>query len=96
MYYDYTKVLSYSAMLNFILGERGVGKSYGAKKIAIKKYLKKNRKFIYLRRYDTELKKSLKDNEFFKDIAIDPDFKDLKLYVKGDKFMLDNKVIGFI
>ena len=95
MYYDYTKVLSYSAMLNFILGERGVGKSYGAKKMAIKKYLKKNRKFIYLRRYDTELKKSLKDNEFFKDIAIDPDFKDLKLYVKGDKFMLDNKVIGY-
>ena len=31
MFYDYNKVLSYNAMFNFIIGERGVGKSYGAK-----------------------------------------------------------------
>ena len=67
MWYSYALVLSYNAMLNFIIGERGVGKSYGIKKHVIKRFIKKNRKFIYLRRYETELDKSLKDNEFFKD-----------------------------
>ena len=36
IWYSYDKVLSYNAMLNFIIGERGVGKSYGIKKIVIK------------------------------------------------------------
>lgn len=95
IWYSYDKVLSYNAMLNFIIGERGVGKSYGIKKIVINRFLKKGRKFIYLRRYDTELKKSLKDNEFFKDIGNDPAFKDFKFSIKGDKFLIDNKVCGY-
>ena len=95
MWYSYDKVLSYNAMVNFIIGERGVGKSYGIKKIAIKRFIKKNRKFIYLRRYDTELKKSLKNNEFFKDIASDDELKDYKLEVRGDKFYIDNKLCGY-
>lgn len=28
MFYDYQKLISYGAPLNFIIGERGVGKSY--------------------------------------------------------------------
>lgn len=95
IWYSYDKVLSYNAMLNFIIGERGVGKSYGIKKIVINRFLKKGRKFIYLRRYDTELKKSLKDNEFFKDIGNDSAFKDFKFSIKGDKFLIDNKVCGY-
>ena len=70
MWYTYDKVLTYNAMLNFIIGERGVGKSYGIKKHVLKKFKKKHKQFIYLRRYDTELRKSLKDNEFFKDIEL--------------------------
>lgn len=95
MWYSYDKVLSYNAMVNFIIGERGVGKSYGIKKIAIKRFIKKNRKFIYLRRYDTELKKSLKNNEFFKDISSDDELKDYQLTVRGDKFYVDNKLCGY-
>ena len=41
MYYDYQKVLSYNALLSFIIGERGVGKTYGAKKFCIKNYINK-------------------------------------------------------
>ena len=54
MYYDYQKVLSYNALLSFIIGERGVGKTYGAKKFCIKNYINKNDEFVYLRRYKTE------------------------------------------
>ena len=95
MWYSYNKVLSYNAMLNFILGERGVGKSYGIKKYVINRFKKKNRQFIYLRRYQTELDKSLKDNEFFKDIAKDPDFKNDKFTIKGDKFLVNGKIAGY-
>lgn len=95
MWYTYDKVLTYNAMLNFIIGERGVGKSYGIKKHVLKKFKKKHKQFIYLRRYDTELRKSLKDNEFFKDIELDPLFTEDSFYVKGDKFYMNDEVCGY-
>lgn len=95
IYYSYSKVLSYHAMMNYIIGERGVGKSYGLKKYLINRYKKKKRQFIYLRRYDTELKKSLKDNEFFKDIEADVMFLDDELVARGDKFYINGEVCGY-
>ena len=40
MYYSYDKAISFGALLNFIIGERGVGKSYGAKKWVVKHFKK--------------------------------------------------------
>ena len=40
IYYNYDKILSYNALLNFIIGERGVGKSYGAKLYVAKNFIK--------------------------------------------------------
>ena len=55
MFYDFNKLLSYNALLNFVIGERGVGKSFGAKKFVISDYLKSGNEFVYIRRYKTEL-----------------------------------------
>lgn len=95
IWYSYDKVLSYHAMMNFIIGERGVGKSYNLKAYLLNRFKKKKRQFIYLRRYDTELKKSLKDNEFFKDIGSDDKFTNDEFYVKGDKFYMDDEICGY-
>ena len=95
IWYSYEKVLSYHAMMKYIIGERGCGKSYSLKKYLLNRFKKKNRQFIYLRRYDTELKKSLKDNEFFKDIENDTIFKEDSFYVRGDKFYMNDKVCGY-
>lgn len=95
IWYSYDRVLSYPTIFNFIIGERGVGKSYGIKKYCINKYLKKKRKFIYLRRYETELEKSLKDNEFFKDIGNDEILKGHNFNVSGNTFYIDNKPCGY-
>ena len=95
IWYSYDKVLSYHAMMNYIIGERGCGKSYGLKKYLLNRFKKKNRQFIYLRRYDTELKKSLKDNEFFKDVENDPMFINDEFNVRGDKFYMNGKVCGY-
>ena len=40
-WYDLSRVLSYNALLYFVIGERGVGKSFSAKKYVINHYIKK-------------------------------------------------------
>lgn len=54
-YYSYDKVLSYNGVYNFIVGARGLGKTYGAKKKVIRDYLKRGDQFVYLRRYKSEI-----------------------------------------
>ena len=44
MYYDYNRILSYNAYLNILIGERGVGKTYGASKFVTSQFLKKRRR----------------------------------------------------
>lgn len=54
-YYKFNKVRSYNGVFNFIVGARGLGKTYGAKKLSISDAIKKDEQFIYLRRYKHEL-----------------------------------------
>lgn len=65
-YYDFPELLSRNGIINFVVGARGYGKTYGAKKWAISDYLKTGKQFIYLRRYDHELKNI---KSFFSDVA---------------------------
>lgn len=77
MFYDYQKVLSYNAFLNFIIGERGVGKTYGALKFCVNDYLKNGNQFIYLRRYKTEISSSVTD--LFSKISSNEEFPETEL-----------------
>lgn len=90
LYYDPNKMLSYNRILNFLIGARGIGKSYGMKKYVIKRFLKSGKQFMYLRRYKDELKKIPK---FFDDIM--PEFPDTELKVKGRTFYINGKVAGY-
>jgi Podovirus DNA encapsidation protein (Gp16). len=80
-YYNFDSVYSYNAVLNFICGARGLGKTYGAKDKVIKKFLRKGEQFIYLRRFKTELRGA---RAFFDDIA--HTFKGLLFRLNGDQF----------
>lgn len=93
MWYDYSRVFSYNALLNFIIGERGVGKTYGATKYVINKFLKKKRKFVYLRRYKTELKESVP--KFFEAIEYNKEFENTKFKVNGNDFYINDKICGY-
>ena len=93
MYYDYSKILTYNAFLNFLIGERGVGKTYGASKLVIKQAIKNDFQFAYIRRYKTELKKAVP--KFFQAIIENNEFPDHNLYTKGETFYLDDKPIGY-
>ena len=94
-WYSYDRVLSYNAMINIIIGERGVGKSYGLKKYLLNRFKKKGRQFIYVRRYESELKKNFKDDEFLKDIRNDPCFKNDELKCTMSGIYINGKQCGY-
>lgn len=93
-YYDYGPVLSYNKFLNFIEGNRGCGKTYGAKKLCIDDFIKRGNQFFYVRRYKGELDDI---KTFFDDIAeIYPERKfTVKGGNKGGEFQMDGVTIGF-
>jgi hypothetical protein len=79
-YYSFDKIYSYNAMFMFVCGGRGLGKTYGAKKKAIRAALDKDDQFIYLRRFKDEMKAR---NTFFADIQWE--FPDWEFRINGNQ-----------
>ena len=79
-YYSLDRLLSYGAMFNIAVGARGLGKTYACKKRAIKRALDGGEEFVYLRRFQTELKHV---STFFNDIR--GEFPEWELSVDGRK-----------
>lgn len=76
MFWDIGRTLTYNALFNFIVGNRGGGKTYGATKYVIDKFIKKKEQFGYIRRYKDDLKEPM--TQFFekiKDSYPDYEFK---------------------
>lgn len=98
IYWSINKLLTYNAMINIIIGERGVGKSYSTKKHVVKKAIKTGRKFIYMRRYETELDLMLtnqNEEPFFKDIGKDKDFEGIEFDIQNKVAYANGKEIGY-
>jgi hypothetical protein len=79
-YYDYSRLYSYQAVFNFPVGGRGIGKTYGAKRGAIRDYLRDGSQFIYLRRYKTELSSRF---TFFDDLIAKDEFPEWDFRING-------------
>lgn len=90
MYYNPQRILSFNRLFNFVVGNRGSGKTYSAKKLAINKFLKKKKKFIYLRRYKTEFDDF---GNFFADIM--HEFPDVEFEVKGKRVYINGELAGY-
>ena len=93
MFYSYSRILSYNAFLNFLIGERGVGKTYGAVKFVTKEFIKKGHQFVYLRRYKSDLKKSTPT--FFNSLISNNEFPEHELTTKGNSFYIDGNLAGY-
>lgn len=59
-YFSITSLYKYNMAFNFVVGGRGTGKTYGA----LKDMLVNNRKFIFMRRSQTQLKQVCEEKEF--------------------------------
>lgn len=88
-YFDINTILSYNKLFNFIVGERSVGKTYGALNHVLNRNIKYGEEFIYLRRYSTELA----PDKLFTPITINEPNKEV-IY-KNNAFNMNSKVIGY-
>lgn len=90
IYYNNSDIISYNRILSFVIGIRGVGKTFSFKGTCIDKFIKKQEQFVWVRRYKNEVK--LLDN-FFGDIAYK--YPNHKFRVDGRKCYIDGKVAGY-
>lgn len=98
IYWDIYKMLSYNALMYYVLGERGVGKSYGTKEYVASHFIKTGKQFVYLRRYKTELQEAMMKGSnpiFFSQIEKSPKLKGHTLTNKKDTMYIDKKVCGY-
>lgn len=91
IYWDINKPLSYDCLFNFIVGARGVGKTYGCKKWCIDSYLRKKSKFVYVRRFERELLKMAKFFDDIKDLYPDHNFS-----YRKPNFYIDDEICGSV
>lgn len=96
-YYNFDKLFSYNFLLAFVIGERGVGKSFNSKLAVLKRFIKTGEQFIYVRRYKTELDIAL--TSFWDDLQANGYFDDIELGVKKNKLLTEltceGKVCGY-
>jgi len=91
IYYSPAPLLSQKCIFNYVIGNRGGGKSFSGKNLAIKRFIKKGKQFIYLRRYQTELDVI---EDYWADIrAFYPKYE---LTQKGDKLLINGEVAGYM
>lgn len=90
LYYNPNKLFSFNRILNFVIGARGIGKTYGMKKHCINRFVKKGEQFIYLKRYKTDVKGL---DQFFD--TVQQDFPQHTFKVKGRELYIDDKLCGW-
>lgn len=100
LYWNIKRTLSYNCLFNFIIGMRGVGKTYGSLKYCIQKYLDEKKKgrnwqFLYVRRMKTELEKLtlMRGGRLFK--AIEKEFSEHELKAESNILYCDGEIMGY-
>lgn len=89
LYWSPKRLMSYTdCQIHIACGARGLGKTYGFKKIFIEDYINKGYQFLYLRRYDTDYNNL---ELFFKDIEKDQVFTDYTFKVEKHKAWIRKK-----
>lgn len=91
IYYDIAGLLSQRCVFNFVIGNRGGGKTYGGKKLVIKRFKKNGAQFVWVRRYRTEID-TLSD--FWADIR--DAFPSDELTQKGQELYINGELAGYL
>lgn len=93
MWYDIGETLSYNCLFNFIVGSRGCGKTYAAKKRAIKLFLEKGHQFVYLRRFQDELAET--QESYFNDIILNQEFPNVHIEYRNGCYFVNDQLAGY-
>ncbi len=88
MYYSLDRALTYQALVNLIMSNRGGGKTYNSKVKMIKNFINKGKQSVYVRRYKSEFEKITKT--FCEDIK--HEFPNNELKVDGMTVLVDGEI----
>lgn len=91
MYYNGGELLSKNRLINFLIGNRGGGKSYHWKVRCVRDFLKEGKEFVWLRRYNTELENM---KNWAKDIA--HEFEGVKIEASKKHIRINGKIAGHV
>lgn len=94
VHWDINLVNTKQRNLNFILGERGVGKTFTTLEWCVKRALKYDEEFVYMRRYESELKDVDSLLSPLPLYSTDPLIQETSFKVKGNDFYADDRIIG--
>ena len=84
IYYDWNRTLTYNAPINMIISMRGLGKTYGIRKKAIRDFLKDGSKFVEVVRYKELLKgESAIQYGYFDKLVLNEEFPGYMFKVNG-------------
>jgi hypothetical protein len=99
-YWDIRRTLTHNCLFNFIIGNRGAGKTFGSLDYAIDKHLKekakgRNWQFLYVRRLTTELEKLtiMRGGRLFK--SVEKKYPDHVFKAESNILTCDKKVMGY-
>lgn len=91
IFYDISKLLSQRCIFNFVIGNRGGGKTYGSKKLVINRFKRKGQQFVWVRRYQTEIDTL---NDFWADIK--KAFPEDELTQTGNELYINGELAGYL
>lgn len=95
MWYDKQQLLSYNKVLNFVLSNRGGGKTYNFTKWCIDDFRKNGAMAMWVRRYQTEIDEMLLNGKFFD--AVREAYPGTELKIDGSIGYVDGEpVIYFV
>lgn len=89
MWYDKQQLLSYNKIFNFVLSNRGGGKTYHFTRWSIDDFLKTGAQCVWVRRYQTEIDEMLLNGKFFD--AVRDQYPDHELNIDGNVGLIDKK-----
>lgn len=91
-YWDFNKTMSHNAFLNFVVGIRGPGKTFGSKEWSSRHFKRTGERFLWVRRYKSEVRSCLPS--FF--AKVKAKFPNDEFSIKGTNFFMNKELCGSI
>lgn len=90
MWYDKQRLLSYNKIFNFVLSNRGGGKTFHCTRWAIDDFKKSKAMCVWVRRYQTEIDEMLLNGKFFD--AVREYYPEDELKIEGNTALINGEV----
>lgn len=93
-WYSCARLLSFNRLFNFLVGNRGAGKTFDLLRTCVNRFLKGKGQFVWVRRFDTDID-AIKD-KMFNALQREGYFTNVQFAIVGDSILIDGQVAGYV